>query len=44
MKEWVKVTLSIAGGIVLLACAGGYYVGKITFQSLNPVPGKKNGV
>ncbi len=32
MKKWVKVTLSITGGIVLLACAGGYYVYKIIFQ------------
>ncbi|MDI6674583.1 amidase family protein [Bacillus wiedmannii] len=31
MKKWVKVTLSIAGGIVLLACAGGYYVYKNYF-------------
>ncbi|MED3540809.1 amidase family protein [Bacillus toyonensis] len=26
MKKWVKITLSIAGGIVLLVCAGGYFV------------------
>ncbi|MFJ6192340.1 amidase family protein [Bacillus thuringiensis] len=31
MKKWVKVTLSITGGIVLLACAGGYYVYKNYF-------------
>lgn len=31
MKKWVKVTLSIAGGIALLACAGGYYVYKNYF-------------
>ena len=31
MKKWVKVTLSIAGGIVLVACAGGYYVYKNYF-------------
>ncbi|MDQ7234499.1 amidase family protein [Bacillus pacificus] len=31
MKKWVKITLSIAGGIVLLACAGGYYVHKNYF-------------
>lgn len=31
MKKWVKVTLSIAGGVVLVACAGGYYVYKNYF-------------
>lgn len=31
MKKWVKITLSIAGGIVLLVCAGGYYVYKNYF-------------
>ncbi|KAB2440286.1 amidase family protein [Bacillus luti] len=31
MKKWVKIMLSIAGGIVLLACAGGYYVYKNYF-------------
>ncbi len=31
MKKWVKVTLSITGGIVLLTCAGGYYVYKNYF-------------
>ncbi|AOM10577.1 TPA: hypothetical protein QCX99_004694 [Bacillus thuringiensis] len=32
MKKWVKVTLSITGGIVLLACAGGYHVYKNYFS------------
>lgn len=31
MKKWVKGTLSIAGGVVLLACAGGYYMYKNYF-------------
>ncbi|PGK38116.1 amidase [Bacillus anthracis] len=31
MKKWVKITLSIAGGIVLSVCAGGYYVYKNYF-------------
>ncbi|KFN04398.1 amidase [Bacillus clarus] len=26
MRKWIKITLSIVGGIVLLACVGGYYV------------------